>query len=103
MRTSDVEENHTQQDQQQVDNLALKILLVENHGTEEEGNQHTTATYHRYDGNHGTVQTQGIEVHEIGRRKEHGNQMMHQSQWKGVVVFRLGHQRNISTPPMRKS
>lgn len=46
MRTSDVEENHTQQDQQQVDNLALKILLVENHGTEEEGNQHTTATYH---------------------------------------------------------
>lgn len=43
---SQVQEEHTDQHQHQVDGLALHVLFTENQGTEKEGYHYTASPYH---------------------------------------------------------
>ena len=67
---TDIEENHAQQDERQVESLGLEVLLVEEGSTEEETDHHTAATHHRDDANHGIGQRQGVEIEEVGGGEE---------------------------------
>lgn len=48
--TAQIEEEHTDEHQDEVDRLALQILFVEEEGAEEEGDYHTATTHHRDNG-----------------------------------------------------
>ena len=52
---SQIEEEHTDKDQQKVDYLASEVLFMEYHGSEQERYHYTASAYHGYDGNHGIV------------------------------------------------
>ena len=64
--TAQIEEEHTDEHQDEVDRLALQILFVEEEGAEEEGDYHTATTHHRDNGNHGILVAEGVEIDEIG-------------------------------------
>ena len=59
---SDEEEKHGEQDEGEVDELGAEILLVEDHGTEEETDDDGATPHHGDDADHGTVEAEGVEV-----------------------------------------
>ena len=68
--TSQIKKHHPNQNQQQINRLTLEILFPKHHCPKKEGNNHTSPTHHRHNGNHRIIQTQGIEIHKVSSRKE---------------------------------
>ena len=67
---ANVEEQETEEDEGKVDDLTLEVLLVEEQGAKEEGDDNTAATDHRHDADHGTWLAERIEIEEVGRAQE---------------------------------
>ncbi len=72
LQRADEQEEEAEQDQQQVDDLALEVFLVEEEGTAEEGYDYAGAADHGDYGDHGGALGQGDEVGVIGQGQEDG-------------------------------
>ena len=67
---ADEEEEHGEKDKSEVEEFGPEVLLVEEHSTTEEGDDHATPSDHADDANHSFVLTEGVEIDEIGCREE---------------------------------
>ena len=67
---SEIEEEHSEQDEEKIHELCLEVLLVEDGCSEEEADDDRTTANHAHDTDHGTRQTERIEIYEVGSRKE---------------------------------
>ena len=70
---TDAEEHHAQQHQQKVEGLAANPLFLEEEGTEEKTDQHTTAAGHGDNGYECILKSKGMEIASIGSTEEQGN------------------------------
>ena len=63
---------------------------MEDGGSEEEADDDRTATNHAHDADHGTRQTQCVEINEIGCRKEDADEddAPVPMEWGGVLLGR---------------
>ena len=59
---SEVKEEHSEQNEEKVYELRLEVLLVEDGGSEEEADDDRTTTNHAHDADHGSRQTQCVEI-----------------------------------------
>ena len=72
--TANKQEEHGEEDEEKVDDFRLEVFLVEDHRTEEEADDDAASAHHGDDGNHGSVQSEGIEVGEVGCGEEHADE-----------------------------
>lgn len=85
---SEVEEEHTEQDEEEIHELRLEVLLVEDGCTEEEADDDRTAADHAHDTDHGTRQAERIEIYEVGSREEDADEddAPVPMEWSGVFL-----------------
>lgn len=85
-----IQEDHTQEDEGQVNGLCLQVLLTEEHSATHKGDDDGAATHHRDDADHCCWQGQGIEVHEVGCREKHAdaNDSPVPMERRGLLVLR---------------
>ena len=67
---TDVEEEHSEEYEQQVDALATQVLLVKEQCPKKERHNDTSPADHRDDANHRIGLAQGVEIQEVGRREK---------------------------------
>ena len=70
---TEVEEEHTQEYEQEIDKLALEILLVENRRSEKKTDDDTAPPDHRHDGNHCSGQAQRVKIYKVGCTQENAD------------------------------
>ena len=68
-----IQENHSEYNEQHINQLTCQVLLFEQYRTTEETYYNTTATHHWHNWNHCTRQTQRIEIYEVGNTQENTN------------------------------
>ena len=87
---SEIEEQHSEQNEKKVNKLSLEVLLVEDGCTEEEADDDRTAADHADDTDHGSRQAQCVEIYEIGSRKEDADEddAPMPMEWGGVLLGR---------------
>ena len=68
--TAQEQEEHGEEDEEEVEELGFEVLLMKDHGAEEEADNDGTSTHHGDDGDHGAIQSEGIEVGEVGGGEE---------------------------------
>ena len=85
---SEVEEEHTEQDEEEIYELRLEVLLVEDGCTEEEADDDRTTADHAHDTDHGTRQAERIEIYEVGSREEDADEddAPVPMEWGGVLL-----------------
>lgn len=86
--TANKQEEHGEEDEEKVDDFRLEVFLVEDHRTEEEADDDAAATHHGDDRNHGTVESEGIEVSEVGCGEENADEddAPVPMEWGGLLV-----------------
>ena len=69
-----VEQHHAEEDEEEVKGLGAKVFLLEDKGTEKEGDKDAAAPHEADDGNHGTRKAEGIEIGHVGSGEEEGDE-----------------------------
>lgn len=87
---SEIEEQHSEQNEKKVNKLSLEVLLVEDGCSEEEADDDRTAADHTDDTDHGSRQAQCVEIYEISSRKEDADEddAPMPMEWGGVLLGR---------------
>ena len=70
MLCAQIQEHHSQKHEEEVESLALSVLLVKDECSEEERNDYASAAHHAHDANHCSVEAEAVEVHKVGRAQE---------------------------------
>ena len=85
---ADEEEEHGDEHQEQVDGLRFEVLLVENQRAEQETDDYGATAHHGDNGNHGTLEAEGVEVGKVGRREEQRDEYDAPvpAEWRGLLV-----------------
>lgn len=71
---SQIEEEHTEKDEQEIECLAAQVLLTEEKGTAEERHQYAATAHHRDYRDERVWLRQGGEVGKVGHGEKHGDE-----------------------------
>ena len=85
-----VEEEHAEEDEQEVEDLALEVLLAEEQGTTEERHEHTATTHHGDDGNERVGLLEGGKIGKVGHAEEERDEGDGPRPMEGSALLALG-------------
>ena len=63
---ANIKQDHAEDDEGEVDGFGLQVLLMEYHCTHHERHDHAATTDHRHDGDHRAIETEAVEIDEVG-------------------------------------